>query len=330
MLWLHLVVGDHGTTRVIYYVTCVQWNCDLAGFKMMDSKMETRSATTYTELPKWKWLNKSAVSLDWMGPKIGNYLQSAFINLMSVSCKPSPICLRASVISLGWIMIVWRQVGSHQVTYAITLHLQVVTKKVRLGVFGHIWSANMKKVNVITGHQQITRRDWIDEKKKIILCCCITLGTAVVLSMSQCTVLQKSHSLLTWVIQFIQAKKRADRRLAPVQFFNSHKGLLESSRPSATPPRILWTQWPPMGGIIDFISLHRGINSGSSSVEMPTHVYWQARGAGRKITILSPIETMQYIHALNETGDKQTCWKRKTRTTFTSSREKEHTLWQWL
>lgn len=85
---------------------------------------------------------------------------------MSVSCKPSPICLRASVISLGWIMIVWRQVGSHQVTYAITLHLQVVTKKVRLGVFGHIWSANMKKVNVITGHQQITRRDWIDEKKR--------------------------------------------------------------------------------------------------------------------------------------------------------------------
>lgn len=105
MLWLHLVVGDHGTTRVIYYVTCVQWNCDLAGFKMIDSKMGTRSATTYTELPKWKWLNKSAVSLDWMGPKIGNYLQSAFINLMSVSCKPSPICLRASVISLGWIMI---------------------------------------------------------------------------------------------------------------------------------------------------------------------------------------------------------------------------------
>lgn len=166
MLWLHLVVGDHGTTRVIYYVTCVQWNCDLAAFKMIDSKMGTRSATTYTELPNWKWLNKSAVSLDWMGPKIGNYLQSAFINLMSVSCKPSPICLRASVISLGCIMIVWRQVGSHQVTYAITLHLQVVTKKVRLGVFGHIWSANMKKVNVITGHQQITRRDWIDEKKK--------------------------------------------------------------------------------------------------------------------------------------------------------------------
>lgn len=87
------VVGDHSTTRVIYYITCVQWNCDLAAFKMIASKMGTRSATAYTELPNWKWLNKSAVSLDWMFPKIGNYLQSAFINLMSVNCKPSPICL---------------------------------------------------------------------------------------------------------------------------------------------------------------------------------------------------------------------------------------------
>lgn len=191
------VVGDHSTTRVIYYITCVQWNCDLAAFKMIASKMGTRSATAYTELPNWKWLNKSAVSLDWMFPKIGNYLQSAFINLMSVNCKPSPICLRVSVISLGWIMIVWRQVGSHQVTYAITLHLQVVTKKVRLGVFSHIWSANIKKSQrnhwALTDYPKRLDR-W---RKKIILCCCITLGTAVVLSMSQCTVLQKSHSLLT-------------------------------------------------------------------------------------------------------------------------------------
>lgn len=327
MLWLHLVVGDHGTTRVIYYVTCVQWNCDLAAFKMIDSKMGTRSATTYTELPKWKWLNKFAVSLDWMGPKIGNYLQSAFINLMSVSCKPSPesVCNQSGLdhdcVETGWLppgdlCNHLAFASGHQEGASGCIRSHLVSK----------YEKSQRNHRAPTDYPKRLDR-W---KKKIILCCCITLGTAVVLSMSQCTVLQKSHSLLTWLIQFIQAKKRADRRLAPVQFFNSHKGLLESSRPSATPPRILWTQWPPMGGIIDFISLHRGINSGSSSVEMPTHVYWQARGAGRKITILSPIETMQYIHALNETGDKQTCWKRKTRTTFTSSREKEHTLWQWL
>lgn len=106
--------------------------------------------------------------------QFGNYTQSAFINLMSVNCKPSPVCLRVSAISLGWITIVWSQVGSHQVTYAITLHLQVVTKKVCLGAFSHIWSANMKKSHRAPTDYPKRLDRW---KKKIILCCCITLGT---------------------------------------------------------------------------------------------------------------------------------------------------------